>query len=268
MANRVLAAFLAALLPLALFGQTVNFSLKTNHSSYVLGEEVSVNLRLVNRGATPIVVSDYGAFKGNSLAIELADQSGRRILPIREGDMFDDISLERDEGEAFSLNLSEWYSLGVARYRIRAVLVCNGLRYDSPWVLFDVVPGIELARISHYVSVSPAQERTIRLVYWSREGRELAFLRADDAPGGHILRTLFLGDVMRVKKPSIERSGPGAFYVYRQATRDVLARTEIKSDGEGIRIVEVKRAVESVSSPMIDSLREAVERKKNEKKRK
>ncbi|MBR4612025.1 MAG: hypothetical protein IKO40_04840 [Kiritimatiellae bacterium] len=77
---------------------------------------------------------------------------------------------------------------------------------------------------------------------------------------------MLLGDIMRVKKPSIERKGPdGVFHVFRQVTRDTLSRTEIISDLDGIRVADVKHAVESASSPMIDSLREAVERKANEK---
>lgn len=258
----------AVFLAVASFGQMVSFKLEMNHASYVLGEEVVVSLRIANKGVTPVVISDFEAYKDNKLFFEIVNHDKKVVPQFRKGAIVEELSLEKDEGEVITVNLSEWYLLTEAHYQIKAVLFCNGLRYESPLAVFDVVPGIELASVSHYVSLKPAVERTLRLVYWGREGRELAFLRADDKPTGVICRTLFLGDIMRVKKPSIEKkkNESGVFFIYRQATRDVLARTEVESDADGIRIKDLKRAVESASSPMIDSLREAVERKASKKK--
>lgn len=255
-------AFLAFSIAVTASAQAVSFRLSMSHESFVLGETVELTLKIVNQGALPIVVRDYVAYSGNRLYLEITDQNKGEAKKIREGDIITDLALEKDEGEAIKINLSEWYHLPSAHYQVKAVLICNGLRYDSPIQVFDVVPGIELATASHYVSLRPAVERTLHLVYWGREGREIAFLRAEDKPTGTMCRTLLLGDIMRVKRPSIEKIKDGDhFYVYRQATRDMIARVEIVSDETGIRIADVKRAVESASSPMIDSLREAVEKK-------
>ena len=259
-------ALLALSLALSASAQAVSFRLTTDHESYVLGENVELTVKIVNQGALPIVIRDYEAYAGNRLFLEITDQNKASARKIREGDIVTDLALEKDEGQAIKINLAEWYLLPTAHYQVRAVLICNGMRYDSPLQVFDVVPGIELATSSHYVSLRPPVERTIRLVYWGRDGRELAFLRAEDKPTGTLCRTLILGDIMRVKTPSIEkRKEEGHFYVYRQATRDLISRVEIVSDATGIWIADVKRAVESASSPMIDSLREAVERKDGKK---
>lgn len=256
-------AFALALAAGCAFSQTVSFGLTFDHQTYVKGEPVVLTLKLVNQGVAPIIISDYEAYSANKLVFEIIPQDGRQLTQSREGAIVDDLSLERDEGQAIKINLSNWFVFDVARYRIRAQLFCNGLRYDSLPEVFDVVPGIELAKATHYVSLHPAVERTLTLVYWAREGREIAFLRGDDRQTGAFCQTLVLGDVMRVKTPSIERKADedGVFYVYRQVNRDTLSRVEVASDAKGLHPRDVKRAVESASSPMIDSLREAVERK-------
>lgn len=264
----LLSAFLAASATLS--AQTVSFSLSLNHQSYVVGEQVELTFTLKNVGVAPIVISDYEEFRDNRIEIEIANHERRTIPPFKKGPIIDDLSLEQDEAQTFRIPLSDWFALREGHYQIRIRLFNGGLRYDSPLEVFDVVPGIELASISHHVSTRPAIERTLRLVYWAREGHEYAFLRADDRPSDGMVGTMLLGDIMRIKTPSIERKpGEGnAFYIYRQVTRDTLSRTEIISDAGGIRVADVKRAVESASSPMIDSLREAVERNPDKKKKK
>ncbi len=249
-----------------LFAQTVSFSISLNHQSYVLDEQVELTFRIKNLGVTPINISDYELFRDNRVEIEIIDQSRQVLKPFREGRIIEALSLEKDEAQAFRVPLCDWFPLGIGHYQVRVKLYNAGLRFDSPIEMFDVVPGFELATASHHVSLRPAIERTLHLVYWARENHEYAFLRAEDNPPRGRIRTMLLGDIMRVKKPSIERKGPdGVFHVFRQVTRDTLSRTEIISDLDGIRVADVKHAVESASSPMIDSLREAVERKANEK---
>lgn len=269
MNKKIAISFLTAFCcAVAAYSQAVSFTIGTSHQSYVSGELVELIFSIKNLGATPIIISDYEAFKDNKIEIELIDHSKRTLKAIRQGPIIDYLSLEHDETQAFKVPLSDWFDLHDGHYQVRVKLFNDGLRYDSPLEVFDIVPGIELASVTHHVSLRPAIERTIRLVYWSREGHEYAFLRANDNPSRGEIRTMLLGDIMRIKKPSIERKSgeSGGFYIFRQVTRDTLSRTEIISDADGIRVADVKRAVESASSPMIDSLREAVERKANQKK--
>lgn len=253
----------------ALSAQTVSFSLSLNHQSYVVGEQVELTFRIKNIGVAPIIISDYEEFRDNRIEIEIVNHERRAVAPFKEGRIIEELSLEKDEAQTFRVPLSDWFLLREGHYQVRLKLFNAGLRYDSPLEVFDIVPGIQLASATHHVSVRPAVERTLRLVYWAREGHEYAFLRADDRPSNGMVGTMLLGDIMRVRTPSIERKTgeANAFYIYRQVTRDTLSRTEIVSDASGIRVADVKHAVESASSPMIDSLREAVERKPDKKKR-
>lgn len=257
------AAVFAAMAATALYAQKVTFALSMSHQSYVAGEPVELTFRIGNAGATPIIVSDFEAYSGNRVEIEITSQDQTRLRPFRDGSIIDDLSLEKDEVQAYRVPLSDWFALPVGRYRVSVKLFCNGLMFKSPEEIFDVVPGFELATARHFVSRTPPVERTLRLVYWAREGHETAFLRADDNPPSNRWRTIALGDIVRVKRPSIEPNpaSPGSFFVYRQVNRDTLSRVEVVSNEEGIRVAEVKRAVESASSPMIDSLREAIEKR-------
>lgn len=259
----LLPAFASLLLSAPLFAQTVSFTIATSHKEYVLGEQIELTFSIKNLGVTPLMISDYEGFNGNRVEIEITDQAHQKLTPFREGRIIEALSLENDEAQAFRIPLSNWFSFPEGHYQVRVQIFNGDLRFDSPFVVFDVVPGIALASATHFVSLRPPVERTLHLVYWARENHEYAFLRAEDRPSRGQIRTMLLGDIMRIKKPSIERKagGGGTFYIYRQVTRDTLSRTEIVSDTDGIRVVDVKRAVESASSPMIDSLREAVERK-------
>lgn len=252
---------MAASAPLA--AQKVTFAISTNHRSYVVGEQVELTFRIGNAGVAPIIISDFEAYRDNRIEIEISAQGQNRLKPFREGDIIGDLSLEKDETQAFRVPLADWFNLPVGHYRVAVKLFCNDMLYRSRDEVFDVVPGIELASISHFASRNPPVERTLRLVYWAREGRETAFLRADDSPPDSKWRTIELGDIVRVKRPSIEANpaNPNSFLVFRQVNRDTLSRVEIISNEEGIRVADVKRAVESASSPMIDSLREAIEKK-------
>lgn len=255
------AAAFAAVLPAR--AQSVAFRVSMNHQAYITGEKVELTFKLRNTGLAPIVVADYEAYKDNRVEIEIRNQERKVVRPFKEGAIIESLSLEHDEEQTFRIPLTDWFPLGIGHYQVKILVFNNGLRFDSPIEVFDVIDGLELASVSHYVSRMPPVERTLHLVYWSREGRELAFLRAEDRPASGRWETILLGDIMRVKRPSIERDpkNPDQFFIYRQVNRDTLSRIAIVSNAEGIRIADIKHAAESASSPMIDSLREAVERK-------
>ena len=254
-------AFLAGVVATATaYSQAMVFNVKTAHQVYVIGEPVAVTVKMANKGVKPVVIDDYELFKDNDLYFKITNKNGATLKKMRQGKIVPELSLEQDQATAIEVNLSDWYALlEPGNYRANVVLINNGLRFESPAVLFEVVPGMPLATTTQYIMGDKPIERTLSVVYWPREEREVAFLRAFDSNGA-IWRTLVLGSVMRVKNTSIEKNGDTSFYVYRQASRDTLVRTEIVSDVNGVKMVDNRRAIESVSSPMVDGLREAIER--------
>lgn len=256
----------ALMMCLASYAQTVNFTIKMEYDSFVVGEPVVATVKLINKGARPINVSDYGAFKDNRLFFEIsrAEYPELYLPKKRPTKLVTNLSLERDEGEALTFTLSEWYDLiATGKYMIKAVLISGNIRYETNLESFEIVPGIELTKISQYIAGKPPIERTLSLVYWNRKGKDVAFLRAIDTRSGLMYRTLLVGNILRVKKPVMEAADEKTFYIFRQVSRDVLMRTVIESTYEGVQLKEQVQAVDVSRAPVIDALRDAVEKRKN-----
>ena len=179
----------------------------------------------------------------------------------REGKIITELELEKDEGSTCGVNLSEWYDLlSPGSYRIRAVLILGNERYESPFTGFDIVPGIELARATQYLQGKPPIERTLLLVYWSRGGKDVAFLRAWDS-NGRIYGTIEIGSLLRNRKPVLQKVDDTTYYVHRQVTSDALQRAEIISDVSGVSLKEQQVAIDP-AVPISDALRDAASRVK------
>ena len=244
--TRSSAIALAALVASAssLMAQTITFALKMESTSFVAGETVYAKVDIVNRGTRPVVISDFGPSKGNRLYFEISRTSHFTLPQRREGLIIDDLDLVRDEGASFRIPISEWYDLSAeGRYAIKAVLILDNLRYDSPSTSFDVVPGIELASLRQYVSANPPVERDLRLVYWTRNGQDLAFLRTKDSPAGKTYGTLLLCPILRVKKPTMRLEGDDSVLVFRQVSRDSTILATINSTLEGVELVRQDQAI-------------------------
>ena len=255
------AALLAASVSMA---QTLGFAVEMKNKSYVVGEPVLATVTIENHGFRPVNISDFGPFKNNRLFFEISQTPQVYLKQRREGKIVTDIELEKDEGTTCRLNLSTWYNLLTpGSYRIRAVLILGNERYESPMTSFDIVPGIELARSTQYIQVRPTIDRTLLLVSWSRDGRDVAFLRAWDANGA-VYETLEIGPLLRNRKPVLQKVNDTTYRVHRQVTSDALQRTEIISDVSGISLKEQQTAVDP-GVPISDALREAADRAKEER---
>lgn len=244
------------------FAQRIRFDLKLKTSSYIVGEDVAVSVSISNLGAQPLVIDDFPEYKDHRLFFEIFQREHVFLPKLREGKIIADLNLEENEGEAFDIILSEWYKLlDAGRYMVRAVLICNGRRYETKTVSFDIVPGIELASVVQNIRGAHPYERKISLVYWGRDGRQLAFVRAVDLDTGAILKTLNLGAIILVRRPSIVSNGTDGFFIYRQATSDVMIRTDLVSDDRGITLRRQQQKLESSASQLVDALRQGAESK-------
>ena len=236
--------------------QSLGFEVEMKHPSYVVGEPVLAAVTIENHGFRPVNITDFGPFKENRLFFEISRTPQVYLKQRREGKIVTDLELEKDEGTTCGVNLSEWYDLlSPGAYRIRAVLIIGNQRYESPTTSFDIVPGIELATATQYLQGRPPIERTLLLVYWSRGGRDVAFLRAWDA-NGKIYGTIEIGSLIRNRKPVLQKVSETTYYVHRQVTSDALQRAEILSDESGVSLKEQLLAVDS-AVPISDALRDA-----------
>lgn len=255
---------LAALLVLSATpssGQLVAIDLRTRHPSYVIGEPVMVRLTVENHGAQPLVIGDHEVFRDNRILFDIR-RMGKEALPaLRERKIVGELDLEHGEGTTLDIDLAEWYPLLEAgRYYITPVLIHNDRRYAADSRVIEIVPGIELARLTQIIRDRELIERNFILVYWARDGREDVFLRTLDRPGGATWTTLALGPIVRVNRPALQQDGDNAIRVTHQASRDVTIVSRIRSDAEGPVVVEQRQIIDAVSSPMVNTLNEALEK--------
>ena len=281
--KRILTALLLAALawraPVA-NAQALGFEVKMKSGSYVIGEPVNAAVTIENHGVRPVNISEFGPYRENRLFFEIWRTAHDYLAQRREGKVVSDLEIEKDEGAVCNVVLSDWYPLLEAgSYRIRAVLIVGDERYESPMTTFDIVPGIELASATQYLAGRPPVKRSLRLVYWTRNGKDVAFLRAWDN-NGVTYGTLEIGQLLRVRKPVLQQAGDTKFYVYRQVTSEANQRAEIVSDASGVSLREQLVTLDS-GVPIVESLRKAVDeakaakaakddqkgRKKNEKKK-
>lgn len=248
--------------------QLVAIDLRTRHSSYVTGEPVMVQLLVENHGAQPIVIGNHEAFRNNRIVFEIR-ATGQEPLPaLRERRIIEELDLEHGEVTTLDIDLAEWYPLLEAgRYYITPVLIHNDRRYAADSRVVEIVPGIELARLTQILRGPRLVERDFTLVYWARGGREDAFLRARDRPSGDTWTTLSLGSVVRVNRPLLQQEGETGILVTHQATRDVTLVSRIRSDLEGPELVEQRQIVDAVSAPMVNSLNETLEKARQKESR-
>ena len=238
-----LPAFLALLLAASLsYAQSLGFEVKMKYPTFVVGEPVIASVTIENHGVRPVNISDFGPYKGNRLFFEISVSPHTYLPQRREGKIVSDLELERNEGTEFEVRLSDWYDrLKPGVYRIRAVLLVGDERYAS----------------TQYLPGRPPTERSLRLVYWSRNGRDVAFLRAWDSTGA-VYGTLEIGTLLRIRKPVLQQADENTFFVYRQVTRDTNQRAEITSDASGVSLKEQLLSLDT-NVPIIDELRQAVD---------
>ena len=266
-APRFLAAGLAFLAAFSMRAQSLSFAVEMKHNSYVVGEPVLASVVIENHGFRPVNISDYGPFKGNRIFFEISQTPQVYLKQRREGKIITDLELEKDEGATCNVNLSSWYNLlSPGAYRIHAVLILGDQRYESQMTSFDIVPGIELAKATQYLQGRPPTERTLLLVYWGRDGKDVAFLRAWDADGTTYV-TLEIGSLIRNRRPVLQKVDDTTYFVHRQVTSDALQRAKIVSDASGVSLMEQLVGVEA-AEPISDVLREAASKVRKERENK
>jgi hypothetical protein len=128
------------------------------------------------------------------------------------------------------------------------------------------VNGIALASETQYLQGSPTIERKLTLVYWSRNGKDVAFLRARDS-NGTTYGTLELGSLIRNRRPVLQKAGETTYFVHRQVTSDAFQRAEIISDASGVSLKEQLISVD-VAVPVSDALWDAANTVKDEREKK
>lgn len=254
---------LLAVLPRAVNAQILELGVQLTHGVYVLGESIDAKVRVINRGAQPLVIDDHEAFRDNRLVFEITTANNEAVETRRQERMVSEMDLNLNEAFETEVDLGAWYSINKpGRYFVTAVLFHNDRRYVSDRRAFDVVPGLELASLTTILPGSPAVERQFTLVYWTREGADWGFVRIEDKTTGTRWQTIPLGKILRVTPPRLVAEEVDLVTVTHQSTRDIFMVSGIRSTAAGPVLLKQAKKLDETAMPLANALGDLVDLKR------
>jgi hypothetical protein len=219
------------------FSQQIDIRMTLTHSVFIIGEPIVVDVTFENNSRNPFTLG------GDSL--------DKVLIEISRDSQYDELEVQNDQpfftptviasGQTFkqSVELDKWFALyETGKYMLRAVVVKDGMRYETIKKTFDIVPGIPLKEgIQMFVSKQHLQ-RKFHLVYWMRNQANRLFLRIEDSPTGQAWDTIDLGVLAKSTEPKLDISPKGEVTVIHRATQEAFIRTLIWSLPTSIEIAE------------------------------
>ena len=136
-------------------------------------------------------------------------------------------TLQSGEGQKLETCLGDHFALTEeTRYLARAVLLHQGVRFESALKMFTLVPGLACGSALQLFKNRPGLTRELELVHWGRNRMEHLFLKVRDT--GCTSRrwtTADLGVVIRVTPPKLSVLPSGEVITLHRATQDAFIRT-------------------------------------------
>ena len=236
----------------------ISVDLKLDQIDFVLGERVRGVVDVVNVSPDTVAVG----FEGESddrLFIEVYRAHDRSQLEkVSKGQFVAQFLLKPNEGQKLETFLGDHYGLGyLGRYLAKPVLVHNGVRYEGQSRAFDIVPGMKVGTAVQLFSNHEGMKREFELLTWRRQGTEHLFLGTKDiAPNEWRWRTIDLGTMMKITKPSISILPTGEVIILHRFDADNFVRSELWSVPQGIEFIqhELVRDPETAASARVREL--------------
>lgn len=219
--------------------QEMSVHLDTRWSQFIVGEPVTIDLELINITRTKLFENPTNRNCSLFIEVSKAQSSSNWIKPFNRNPVFGSFSVNPGKRLKRTAELDKFFPLlDEGKYLVRAVLVFEGIRYESRLSSFDVVGGIKLQDGIQMFSNRKHLKRTFHLVYWTRNQTEHLFLKIQDDPGKKIWDTVDLGVVLRTEAPKLDIAPNGEVTVLHRATQDAFLRAVIWSLPDSLEIVE------------------------------
>lgn len=266
-----LVALLVAIFSFSAVAQEMSVQLKPRWNQFIVGEPVVVNLELINITRSALFQNATNSNCALLIEISKGPSGANWLKPFNRDPVFGWFSVNAGKRIKRTAELDKFYPLlDEGKYLVRAVLVYEGMRYESRLSSFDVVSGIKVQDGIQMFSNRKHLKRTFRLVYWSRNQTEHLFLRIQDDPGKKVWDTVDLGMVLRTEPPKLDIAPNGEVTVLHRATQDAFLRAVIWSLPENLEIVERDQLLDpaiSASQRAKSLYTEMVDDKKDERER-
>ena len=235
----------------------ISVSLKLDATECVLGERIRGVVDILN--VSPDVVAyGYKDAKDRFLVEVYRRSDDSQLQKVSKGAFVADFLLKPNEGQKLEVFLGDHYGLGyVGHYYAKPVLVHDGVRYEGSSRMFDIVPGMTVATAQQLFSNHKGLRRSFELVTWRRQGGEHLFFMAKDlGDRERRWRTIDLGPVMKINKPSVSVLPTGEIIVLHRHDADHFVRSELWSVPQGIEFIghELVRDPETAGSDRVKEL--------------
>lgn len=206
----------------------ISVVLRMDNGVYIMGERIRCVVTIENASADTVAVGYPGA--EDILRIELFRASDNERYDCTANTPFTEpFLIKSGEGQHLESFLGDHYAFTAeSRYRAKAVLVHNGMRYESALKSFDLVPGMRLASAMQMFTASPDLQRHFEVVYSPRANSEHAFLKIYDKNKRTVVRrwpTVDLGTILRVDAPKISIMPTGEVVILHRSTQDEFIRS-------------------------------------------
>ena len=235
----------------------ISVDLKLDQTEFVLGERMRCVVDIVN--VSPKVIAYGHNIDADRFFIEVYRASdGSQLEKISKGAFVAEFMLKPNEGQKLEAFLGDHYGLGHhGRYHAKPVLVHDGVRYEGLARVFDIVPGMKSTSALQLFSNHEGLKREIELVTWRRQGSEHLFFTAKDlGENERRWRTIDLGPMMKITKPSVSVLKTGEIIVLHRFDADNFVRSELWSVPQGIEFIqhELVRDPETAGSERVKEL--------------
>ena len=222
---------------------TVKLTMK--HSEYVTGEWMRCIVDVANASADIIDVGSKGA--DDRLLIELYRASdNKRYDKLSRHQFVKPFTLHSGEGQKMEACLGDHFQMTEeTHYLARAVLVHGGMRFESTFRAFLVVPGLNCGGALQMFKNRPGIKREFELVHWGRNQTEHLFLKVrDTGTANRRWTTADLGTVIRVTEPKVSVLPSGEVITLHRATQDAFIRTVFWSLPEAFEFQEHEQMID------------------------
>lgn len=270
-AKRFLTCLLLAMAALPSWAQRIDVSITIAFDTFIIGEPVQVQADLQNVTTRAFLVNDPAS--KNRFFFEVSRGGAADELPTTlSGPATEPFLLSPGKLTPIRMSVDRQFHLTEeGSYFVRAVIVHDGVRYESPRKTFDVVPGIPVKKGLQMFTRREKLSRKFTLVYWERNRARTLFLRIEDEPTGRVWDTIDLGLYLRETEPKLDIAPNGEVTVIHKSTQDAYIRTKIWSLEDTIEIVERGQLLDpqiSASDRMRTLYKESLDEKSKENSKK
>lgn len=208
----------------------LDFQCRLVNSRVLQFESIPVEVTIINRSGERLVV---GGPKATAfLAFDAENSPGALILPTDRPLLTNEVVARHAETVHFTIDLLPSYQIReTGPHSIVGRLEWRDKVFVTSKMYLDILPGLEIARITGGAPGMGGTVRTYSLRTLNRDRTERAFLRITDETG-RCYGVLDLGRIVRLYKPVLQVDEEGNLQVLHQNGPNSFVRHVVSFDGQ------------------------------------